>query len=126
MKYEEMNKRNIDSGLYSVASFVSGPDTYEVTSDADRDDACLSSMNATLRVYDIHEECTCEHPFRVEMETDYAIDFNVIGCFRNYLEEADQFDKMDLMEIIQGDNALEIDTTDPDGNPITLNVMPEL
>ena len=126
MNYEEMNNRNIDSGLYSVTSFVDGPDTYEVTSDDNRDDACLAEMNATLRVYDIHEECTCEHPFRVEMETDYAIDFNVISCFRNYLEEADQSDKMDLMEIIQSDNALEIDTTDPDGNPITLNVMPEL
>ena len=126
MNYEEMNKRNIDSGLYPVTSFVDGPDTYEVTSDDNRDDACLAGMNAALRVYDIHEECTCEHPFRVEMETDYAIDFNVISCFRNYLEEADQSDKMDLMEIIQSDNALEIDTTDPDGNPITLNVMPEL
>lgn len=126
MKYEEMNKQNIDSGLYPVTSFVDGPDTYEVTSDADRDNESLSSMDATLRVYDIHEECTCEHPFRVEMETDYAIDFNVISCFRNYLEEADQSDKMDLMEIIESGNALDVDTTDPDGNPITLSVMPNL
>ena len=125
MKYEEMAMNNVKNGIHAVTSFVDGPNTYAISTPTASEDDTIE-MNAYLRVYDIHDECTSEHEFGVTMDTDYVTDFNVISCFRNYLEEADKDEKMDLMEIIQGGNALEIDTTDPDGNPITLNVVPEL
>lgn len=125
MKYDEMAMNNVKNGIHAVTSFVDGPNTYAISTPTASEDDTVE-MTAYLRVYDIHDECTSEHEFCVTMDTDYAIDFNVISCFRNYLEEADKDEKMDLMEIIQSGNALEIDTTDPDGNPITLNVVPEL